>query len=186
MKKRSLFNPLDKALLPPVPSAHVRQGIQVLHDFGFRANAFQFSTPEPVLTSARTYLRRETIHVTDLWSRRLRKSFLIAAGLEEAHNARIRMARLLPFIKKPLVGGLRADSEAAFHCVPGMLFRKGKCRSFPGPQSDRKAERSRKMEEILRKLEDTVETTTSTRRSLSLVYSHFQRLQKSQSLKIST
>jgi len=96
------------------------------------------------------------------------------------------MARLLPFIKKPLVGGLRADREAAFHCVPGMLFRKGKCRSFPGPQSDRKTERSRKMEEILRKLEDTVESTTSTRRSLSLVYSHFQRLQKSRSLKIST
>lgn len=183
MKKRSLFRPIDEAMLLPVPSPQVKQGIQVLHDFGFRANAFQSSTPEPVLTSVRTNLRRESIHVSDLWSRRLRKSFLIATGLEEAHNMRIRRARLMPFIKPPLVGDLRVRSVAAFRCVPGIPFRKAMCRSFPGSQSDRKTERSRKMDEILMKLEDTVESTTVVRRNLSLLYSRFQLLRKTQSLR---
>lgn len=168
MKKRSLFRPKAEsvALSPPTPK--VKQGIQVLQDFGFHLNAFQSYTPEPALTSSRSYFRRESLHVSDLWSLRLRKSFLIAAGLKEAQNARKRQVRLQPFILQPIV----RDCPAFSSSLSGVRLSKVSGRCSVEAQSERKRERDHKMEDILMKLEDTAESAVATRKSLYWLYSH--------------
>lgn len=191
MKRRSLIGVAGEPSAPPLAPPKLQQGIQVLQDFGFRLNAFQSRAPDPVPALSHTHVRRETLHVSDLWSQRHRKSFLVVAGLEEAQNVRIRQARLQPLSKQNSASDphlTRKGSISYRHSPPGNLTSRAahaSCHSLPWTQSSRKPGRDLKMNLILSKLEDTVEATAASRKSLSLLYSDFQRLQQRLGRKLS-
>lgn len=191
MKRRSLIGVAGEPSAPPLPLPNLQQGIQVLQDFGFRLNAFQSRPPDPVPALPHSHVRRETMHVSDLWSQRHRKSFLVVSGLEEAQNVRIRQARLQPLSKQASASDSRlprAGSTSYRHSPPGNLTSRAahtSCHSLPWTHSNRKPARGQKMNLILSKLEDTVEATAASRKSLSLLYSDFQRLQQRLGRKLS-
>lgn len=191
MKRKSLIGVEGEPSPPPLPPPKLQQGIQVLQDFGFRLNAFQSRAPDPVPALSHSHVRRETLHVSDLWSQRHRKSFLVVAGLEEAQNIRIRQARLQPLSKTISASDphlFRPGSIPHRNSPPGYLTSRAthvSCHSLPWVQSGSKSGRGQRMNLILSKLEDTVEATSASRKSLSLLYSDFQRLQQRLNRKLS-
>ncbi len=180
MKRKSLIGVEGEPSPPPLPPPKLQQGIQVLQDFGFRLNAFQSRAPDPVPALSHSHVRRETLHVSDLWSQRHRKSFLVVAGLEEAQKVRNRLARLQPqriAASDPHLP--RPGSIPHRNSIAGYLTSRAthvSCHSLPWARSGGKSYRGQRMNLILSKLEDTVEATAASRKSLSLLYSNFQRL----------
>lgn len=178
MKKRNLDVHAGETSALHLPTPELQRQMQILQDFGFKLDAFQSHVQETD-RPLQSHVHRDSLHVSDLWSQRHRKSFLIVTGLEEAQNARIRQARLQPLAK-------RNSSSDPRLCLPGKITG---FQSETGPQTTRakhtyshsspwthNVKRDQKMNMLLSKLEDTVGTSVAQRKTLSLLYSEFQRL----------
>jgi hypothetical protein len=111
------------------------------------------------------------------------------AGLEEAQKVRNRLARLQPLsiaASDPHLS--RPGSIPHRNSIAGYLTSRAthvSCHSLPWAQSGGKSDRGQRMNLILSKLEDTVEATAASRKSLSLLYSNFQRLHQRLDRKLS-
>ena len=94
-RRATLLSPQSKRLSTGLPrlSKNLREGIKALEDFGFRAEAVLVDSPQLSLSLRNTQPSRPLVHVTDLWSTRQQKEFLVKSGLRRAQFERERLER---------------------------------------------------------------------------------------------
>jgi hypothetical protein len=96
-RRATLLSPQPKRLSTGLPrlSKDLRQGIQALDDFGFRTDTALTTSPRfsLYLSNSQEKQAKPLVHVTDFWTTRQQKEFLVKTGLRKAQFERERIER---------------------------------------------------------------------------------------------
>ena len=115
MKKLSPLPQLPRSGSPrPLSSAReLRRGIKMLDDFGFRTETNMIASPRLSMRLGDSDKKpsEPLLHVTDLWSQRQQKEFLLKTGLRRAQFEREKQVRREAFLssRDKIEGGHMSD-----------------------------------------------------------------------------
>ena len=102
-RRATLLSPQPKRLSTGLPrlSKDLRQGIKALDDFGFRTDAALETSPRLslYLSNSQDKQAKPLIHVSDFWTSRQQKEFLVRTGLRKAQFERERLERKEAFLQ---------------------------------------------------------------------------------------